>query len=377
MADEVINVLLVEKDLSAGGFVRNTLSECSNSIRFCTETADNISDAIGLIEEKNFDIVLLGVELPDSSGPDFVREIRKLKPYMPIVLITNSGDEEAAVEAIKNGADDYLVKGKIFKDVLSRSIRYSIERKKERQRSLEEIQSVNRELKDFAYIVSHDLKAPLRGIKTIAGWISADYADKLDDEGKEQMEMLMARVERMHNLIDGVLSYSRIGRIREQMVEVDLNVLVSEVIDTISPPDNFSITIEGVLPTIVFERIRIMQVFQNLLGNAVKYIDKPQGKIKIVCRDEGDFWEFGIQDNGIGIESEHFERIFQIFQTLSSKDEVESTGVGLTVVKKIVEFYGGKIWVRSQPGTGSTFYFTLPKQREETKNAELQTNIAC
>lgn len=377
MSDGIINVLLVENDITAREFVRNSLSECSNSTEFCTETTESITEAVRLMEQKNFDIVLLGVELPDSSGLDPVREIRKPEPYMPIVLITNSSDEEAAVEAIKNGVDDYLVKGRIFRDVLRRSIRYSIERKRERRRSLEEVESVNRELKDFAYIVSHDLKAPLRGIKTIAGWLSSDYADKLDEEGKKQIEMLTSRVDRMHNLIEGVLSYSRIGRIRERMVEVDLGVLVSEIIDTLSPPEHIDIVVEDTLPTIVFERTRITQVFQNLLGNAVKYMDKPQGMIKIGCRDEGDFWRFSIEDNGVGIEPEHFDRIFQIFQTLSSRDEVEGTGVGLTVVKKIVELYGGRIWLQSEPGTGSTFFFVLPKQKEVIENAQFQTNIAC
>jgi len=377
MPDEFINVLLVEKDPCVSGFVRSALSECSNSVRFCAETAEDIPGAVSLMEQRNFDIVLLDAELPDGSGPDPVREIRKLKPYIPIVLITSSGDEQAAVEAIKNGADDYLVKGKIFKDVLRRSIRYSIERKRQRRRNLEQVQSLNRELKDFAYIVSHDLKAPLRGIKTIAAWISTDYGDKLDEEGKKQIEMLTSRVDRMHNLIEGVLSYSRVGRITEQMVEVDLNVLVSEITDTLSPPEHIEIVVEDILPMIVFERTRIMQVFQNLLGNAVKYMDKQQGLVKIGCKDDGDFWRFSIEDNGIGIEPEHFDRIFRIFQTLSPRDEVESTGVGLTVVKKIVELYGGGIWVQSEPGTGSTFYFTLPKQKKEIKNAELQTNTAC
>ncbi len=239
---------------------------------------------------------------------------------------------------------------------------------------LKTIEKTNEELKDFAYIISHDLKAPLRGISTLADWIATDYADKLDDDGKEQLKLLTARVNRMHNLIEGVLQYSRVGRIRETQVEVSLNELVTEVIDMICPPENINITVETELPTIVCEKTRIMQVFQNLLSNAVKYIDKPEGKIQIVCTEQNDVWQFSISDNGPGIEPKYFERIFQIFQTLAPKDSFESTGVGLTVAKKIVEMYGGRIWLESVPTEGTTFYFTISKQETEIKNAQYQTH---
>ena len=227
---------------------------------------------------------------------------------------------------------------------------------------MEKIKSINGELKDFAYVVSHDLKAPLRGVSTITNWLAADYADKLDENGKEQLELLLSRVERMHNLIDGVLQYSRVGSRQEEKVPIELNELIPEVIDTIAPSEDIEITIENQLPEITFGRTRITQVFQNLISNAVKYMDKPQGQIKINCVEEEGFWKFSVADNGPGIEEKYFERIFKMFQTLIAKDEFESTGVGLTVVKKIVEMYGGRIWVESTLGEGSTFYFTLPKQ---------------
>ena len=232
-------------------------------------------------------------------------------------------------------------------------------------------------MKDFAYIVSHDLKAPLRGIKTLADWLSGDYADKLDEQGKEQMDLLLKRVERMHNLIDGILQYSRVGRITEEKVQVDLKELIPDVIDMVAAPDNITITVENELPVIECEQTRITQVFENLLSNAVKYMDKPQGQVKIGCVGEDGFWKFSVADNGPGIEEQHFERIFRIFQTLSARDEFESTGIGLSVIKKIVELYGGKVWLESKVGEGSTFFFTLPKQREEVADAKLQTNIAC
>ena len=242
---------------------------------------------------------------------------------------------------------------------------------------LAKLESANKDLNDFAYIVSHDLKAPLRGIKTLAGWIVADYADKIDEDGREQMNLLSNRVDRMHNLIEGILKYSRVGRVKEKPAPVDLSELVPEVIDLLAPPENIFITIDNELPTIVGEPTRIMQIFQNLLSNAVKYMDKPQGRICIGCVEQDDYWRFSVADNGLGIEEKYFEKIFQMFQTLSPRDEFESTGVGLTVIKKIIEMYGGKIWVESQPGQGSTFLFTYPKQKEEVIDAKLETNTAC
>ncbi|MBN2137740.1 MAG: HAMP domain-containing protein [Sedimentisphaerales bacterium] len=254
-------------------------------------------------------------------------------------------------------------------------VRKKIETK---QRSiLSKLESANKDLKDFAYIVSHDLKAPLRGIKTLTDWICADYADKINEDGREQLSLLSNRVDRMHNLIEGILEYSRVGRVREKMAQIDLNRLVPEIIDLIAPPQNISITVEDELPVINCEPTRISQIFQNLLSNAVKYMDKPQGRITIGCVAQENMWQFSVADNGPGIEKRHFEKVFQMFQTLSPRDAFESTGVGLTVIKKIIEMYGGTIWIVSEPGQGSTFLFTLPKKELEVTDAKRQTNTAC
>lgn len=224
-----------------------------------------------------------------------------------------------------------------------------------------ELESTHEELKNFAYVVSHDLKAPLRAISALADWLSHDYSDKFEEEGKEHMRLLVKRVYRMDNLINGILQYSRVGKVKEQIVTVDLDQLVREVIDLLSPPANIVISIENTLPTVMVEPTRIEQVFQNLLSNAIKFMDKPHGEIRIACNSEDKQWEFMIADNGLGIELRHFERIFQLFQTLVPRDSVECTGVGLSLVKKIVEMYGGKIWLESKVGEGSKFFFTLPK----------------
>ncbi len=226
---------------------------------------------------------------------------------------------------------------------------------------MREIESANEELKNFAYVASHDLKAPLRAIGSLADWISTDYADKFDDEGRAHMRLLISRVHRMDGLIDGILLYSRVGRVKETRVAVDLNRLVADVIDSLAPPAGITVTIDNPLPSIMTEPTRIQQVFQNLLSNAIKYMDKPEGKIRINCCAEGRQWKFSITDNGPGIKQQHFEKIFQLFQTLAPRDRVESSGVGLALVKKIVEMYGGHVWVESALGEGSTFFFTLPR----------------
>lgn len=233
------------------------------------------------------------------------------------------------------------------------------------QRVLErtaELEAVNRDLEDFAYIVSHDLKAPIRSIIQLTGWLAKDYTTDIDEEGHKILDLLISRTKRMNSLINGVLEYSRVGRFKGKIETVDLNVLVDQVIEMLAaPPDNISVTLDTRLPVIEAEKVRIEQVFQNLIGNAVKFMDKEQGEVKIRCVEEGDDWKFSVEDNGPGIEKKYYDQIFQIFQTLLSRDVMENTGVGLTIVKKIIELYGGKIWVESELGKGSTFFFTIPK----------------
>jgi signal transduction histidine kinase/ABC-type nitrate/sulfonate/bicarbonate transport system substrate-binding protein len=222
----------------------------------------------------------------------------------------------------------------------------------------------NKELKEFAYIVSHDLKAPLRAISQLTHWISEDYAPVFDDEGKMQMDLIIKRVKRMDGLIDGILRYSRIGRVKEKEKSLDLNLLVNEVINNIASMDNVKISLENRLPMVLRDPIRMEQVFQNLIGNAVKFMDKKEGFIQIGCSDKEAFWEFYVADNGPGIHEKYYDKIFQIFQTLRPRDEHESTGIGLTLVKKIINLYGGSVWVTSKTGHGATFFFTLPKKGE-------------
>lgn len=228
-------------------------------------------------------------------------------------------------------------------------------------RLVEELTSANEELTSFAYVVSHDLKAPLRGIGSLADWIATDYADKFSEEGKVHMRLLIQRVHRMGAMIDGILQYSRVGRVREAVAPVDLNGLLPKVIDLLAPPFGIVVRVETALPTVVAEPTRMAQVFHNLVSNAIKYMGKPNGLVRIGCAEHFHDWHFYVADDGPGIDSRHFERVFQLFQTLAPRDRVESTGVGLALVKKIVEMYHGRVWIESVPGAGTTFWFTIPK----------------
>ena len=225
-----------------------------------------------------------------------------------------------------------------------------------------QLEEANATLKDFAYIVSHDLKAPLRGISNLAGWLATDYADAIDHKGMELIDLLLSRVQRMNNMINGILQYSKIGRAREEEERVDINTLIGDAVDFVGVPDPFKVIIECPLPTVKCEKMHLDQVFRNLIDNAVKYMDKTHGEIRIACKDEGAHWRFSVSDNGPGIDKNYHEKIFRIFQTLAPRDQLESTGIGLTMVKKIVEGRGGKIRLESEMGKGSTFFFTWEKR---------------
>lgn len=225
----------------------------------------------------------------------------------------------------------------------------------------EMLEDRNRELEQFAYVASHDLKAPLRAIANLSEWIEEDLSGQLPPENQQQLHLLRGRVHRMEALINGLLEYSRVGRVESPVERVSLSVLLDEVIDSIDPPDTFTITIPPDLPTLITKRLPLRQVFANLISNAVKHHDRPDGQVRIGVKDLGDRYEFSVADDGPGIAPEYHRKIFMIFQTLQARDVKESTGVGLSIVKRIVETEGGTIHLDSEEGAGTTFYFTWNK----------------
>ena len=225
-----------------------------------------------------------------------------------------------------------------------------------------ELAHSNRELRDFAQIVSHDLKAPLRAISQLSYWLSQDYADKIDKEGQNQLNLLIGRVQRLDNLIEGILQFSRIGKVKEKDVKINLTKLVEDTIELLDPPENIHIKVDTELPIITADPTRIGQLFQNLIQNAIKFMDKPTGFINIGVNEKDHFYEFYVKDNGCGIDEQYFDRIFKIFQRLVSRDEQEGTGIGLSLVKRIAQIYGGDVWLTSKVNEGTTFYVTFPKK---------------
>lgn len=238
------------------------------------------------------------------------------------------------------------------------------DRTRELQAANVELQQSNRELDDFAYIASHDLKEPLRGIHNYSMFLLEDYGDKLDEEGKAKLETLMRLTRRMEVLIDSLLQFSRLGRVDLAFEDVDLDRTVAEVVDSIGinlKEEGVEVRVPRPLPTVRADRARVGEIFYNLIVNAVRYNDKPRKWVEIGWR-EGDPPSFYVRDNGIGIQEKHFDSIFRIFKRLHSRDRFGGgTGAGLTIVKKIVERHSGRIWLDSVPGEGTTFHFTLAR----------------
>ena len=224
----------------------------------------------------------------------------------------------------------------------------------------------NEELDQFAYVTSHDLRAPLRGIANLSRWIEEDMGDTVTPEARKQLDLLRGRVSRMEAMIDGILEYSRVGRVGGKAERIDVAALLADVIDLLAPPEGFRVHVEGHMPTVFTERLRLQQVFMNLIGNAIKHHGGTSGNIHVRARDAagsgGGMCEFSVADDGQGIEPQYHEKIFVIFQTLRPRDEVEGAGVGLSLVKKIVNTYGGQVSVQSTLGKGSTFTFTWPRK---------------
>jgi PAS domain S-box-containing protein len=220
----------------------------------------------------------------------------------------------------------------------------------------------NQELDQFVHIVSHDLKAPLRAISNLSQWIEEDIEGELSPDNQQQMKLLRDRVHRMQAMIDGLLEYARAGRTESDIEPVVVAELLAEVIDSLDPPHPFRIEIAPEMPTLSTKCLLLSQVFANLISNGIKHHDRPDGFIRISSQDQGSFYEFAVADDGPGIAQEHHDKIFTIFQTVNPQNNPDSSGIGLSIVKKIVETEEGTIRLESEIGKGTTFYFTWPKE---------------
>lgn len=225
-----------------------------------------------------------------------------------------------------------------------------------------DLERSNRELDEFAYVASHDLRSPLEGIASLAGWIEEDSGAQLPEDSRRHLAQIGQRVVRLQTLLDDLLHFSRAGRRETALELVDVAALVQDIISLLNPPSGFQIKLGGNLPQLETFRTPLQQVFQNLIGNAVKHHDRQAGLIEVSAEESEGSWTFTVADDGPGIEPAYHERVFMMFETLRPRDNVEGSGMGLAIIRKLIETYGGQIRLDSEPGKGARFTFTWPKE---------------
>ncbi len=239
--------------------------------------------------------------------------------------------------------------------------------KEELRKYAKKVEEINLELDDFTYIVSHDLKEPLRSINAFSKFLMSDYREKLDEEGRNYLERIQANAILMQKLIEDLLEVSRLERRKNPFEDANVGNMLNEIkirMEHSLTEKKVEMIVNDTMPVVFCDRIRLTEVFANLISNAVKYADKTPPRVEVGYKDTGNYYEFFVKDNGPGIPEEYYEKIFKMFQRLVKKEEKEGTGVGLTIAKKIVEMHKGRIWVESKVGEYTTFYFTIPKNKD-------------
>jgi signal transduction histidine kinase len=248
---------------------------------------------------------------------------------------------------------------------LEHEVKKNLQANRELETLLAELENMNVELKNFAHVVSHDLKEPLRGINYNAQWLQDEFGEVLGEKGKKFLNRLTHNTDRMYHLINDILQFAEVGNTEELSVPVSSGELVESVVRVLAPQENIEIEIQQPMPEVGYPPIKLKQIFQNLIVNGVRHFGKPTGKIVISCAPQSQYWCFKVWDNGQGIHEKHFARIFEMFQSLDRKESPDSTGIGLALVKRIVEQNGGDIQVESEFGEYTCFSFTVPKIAEK------------
>ncbi|MFQ5560229.1 MAG: ATP-binding protein [Nitrospinota bacterium] len=330
--------------------------------------------------DHDFAVVIMDVQMPDLDGIDTANLMRRVEKTRktPVIFVTAINSDDAYIaKGYEAGAVDYLFKPvnahvlrskvNVFIELYRQKIalQKEIDEREAAQRKtaeiLDKLESTNEELNQFAYIISHDLKAPLRTVGLLTEILARDYSAKIGEAGQEYLNLVVNASHRMQSLIDGVLEYSKAGRGEGRVALYKLDEIVKSVLRTLVIPDNIQVSVKGSFPKLRCDGLQVSQIFQNLITNAIKFSDKPEGRIELGVVEHKAFYRFYVEDNGSGIEKKSARKIFNIFETLGCSESTDSTGVGLSIVKKIVEKGGGKIWVKSERKRGSTFFFTLPK----------------
>ena len=242
-----------------------------------------------------------------------------------------------------------------------RALSYADQVTKDLQIKSEHLEKTNQDLDEFAYVASHDLRSPLEGIKKLASWVSEDNAELLSDQSKRHLKQMLQRIGRLENLLDDLLQYSRAGRVDHQTLSVDTGQLARDIAELGDRPKEFTVSVASDMPILVTAKTPLEQILRNLISNAIKHHNRVDGTVKVSYQPNGRFVEFEVSDDGPGIDRQFHEQIFKMFTTLKPRDDVEGSGMGLAIIKKLVERYGGKITVQSDHNRGTTFRFTWPK----------------
>ena len=349
--DQEADVLLAVRVLRESGFDVET------------EVVQDEEHFLEQVRKSSYDVVLADYNLPQWNGMEAVGLLRRERLDIPLILVTGSLGEVKAVECLKEGAADYVLKEHLTR--LPESIRQAVREKKlreENRRNQEELARSNRDLEQFAYVASHDLQEPLRMIAAYTQLLSERYRGKLDKDADKYIDYVIDGAMRMQALIEGLLAFSRVGRHGIELQSADCNMAVEMAkknLDAAMRESGAAVKHEA-LPVIVADSALLVQVFQNLMGNSIKFHGAQPPVISIGAEKAGQEWIFSVTDNGIGIAAEHAQAIFAIFKRLHTHAEYPGSGIGLSICKKIIEQHGGRIWVESLPGQGSTFKFTVP-----------------
>jgi signal transduction histidine kinase len=385
-----LRILLVSEDPVDSRWLKQLLAPVrggsnGRSEIFNVSRADRLSQALESLARHHFQVAVVDLGLASADALTPVSEILSAAPDMPVVVLSGFKNDGLALEAIRRGAQDCLFKDSLDGESLKRTIRHAVERKRNESKSAGEagelaaahkqleqqaaelrscrkqLDEISHELEDFTYIASHDLKEPLRGISSYCEILLEDYRHRLDADGKRRLNTVLQLCDRLENLIDDLLNYCRVGRKAQKKTRVNLNAVVANHLKMLRPVierHNAHVQVSGPLPPIVGNATLIGTAIVNLIANGLKFNVTPRPHVELGWLPTKPV-TFYIKDNGIGIAREHHEAIFTIFRRLHSRKKYEGSGVGLTIVRKIVELHGGRIWLDSAPGAGTTFYFTL------------------
>jgi signal transduction histidine kinase len=331
--------------------------------------ADSGEQALDICRAQELDCILFNGSLPDLDGSAFLgrwRDLRQVK-RCAVVMLVGVGNESSVIEALKNGALDYLVKGRFSGSEFQRVVDNAIEKvllREAIERHKQELARSQVELSQFAYAAAHDLQAPLRRTRAFCELLRKGYRGKLDDQADEYIDYIVNCMEQMQALVSGVLEYGRVGTTGQPLVPTDAEAAADEAMANLElaiQESGASVTRDA-LPTVTADRLQLVQLFQHVIGNAIKYRAERTPDVHVSAISEGQLVRFSVRDNGIGIDPKHAEAVFTMFKRLHSDEKYPGSGVGLATCKKIVERHGGQIWFDSLPGQGSTFFFTIPRQ---------------